>query len=110
MARVQTPPVLSQLKVARSYSEQATALRALKDEVTGHVQRKEWWIQNGILEPLVNILQNNARSPRRSHGKERSQTGQPGLAEDEVVRLLSLQLIASFAYGECAVMHEQGPS
>ncbi|KAK4035281.1 armadillo-type protein [Parachaetomium inaequale] len=105
MARVQTPPVLSQLKVARSFSEQATALRALKDEITGHVQRKEWWVQNGILEPLVNILQDNAQSPRRSHGKERSQIGQPGgLAEEEVVRLLSLQLIASLAHGGAAFL------
>jgi hypothetical protein len=101
MARVQTPPVLSQIRVARSYSEQATCLRELKDEVVGHIQRKEWWVQNGILETLVKILQNNVRSPTRSNGKEAGQIGQRvALSEDEVVRLLSLQLIASFAYGE----------
>jgi hypothetical protein len=100
MARVQTPPVLSQIRVARSYSEQATALRALKDEVVGHIQRKEWWVQNGILESLVKILQNNVRSPTRANGKEPGQIGQPvPLSEEELVRLLSLQLIASFAYG-----------
>lgn len=102
MARIQSPPVLSQIRVARSYAEQAVALRALKDEIIGHVQRKEWWVQNGILESLVKILQNNARPPPRSNGKEPSQTEQPTtLAEDYMVRLLSLELLASFTYGEC---------
>jgi hypothetical protein len=105
MARIQSPPVLSQIRVARSYAEQAAALRALKDEIIGHVQRKEWWVQNGILESLVKILQNNARPPPRSNGKDRSQIEQPGtLAEDDTVRLLSLQLLASFTYGECAAV------
>ncbi|KAK4122907.1 ARM repeat-containing protein [Parathielavia appendiculata] len=100
MARVQAPPLLSQIRVARSNSEQAIALRALKDEIVGHIQRKEWWVQNGILEPLVEMLQNNVPSTARSNGKELHQTGQPAvLSENEVVRLLCLQLIASFAYG-----------
>lgn len=100
MARVEIPPVLSQIRSARTYAEQATALRTLKDETVGHIQRKEWWIQNGILEPLVALLQNNVRSHTRASGKERSHPGQPvPLAEDDVVRLLALQLLASFAYG-----------
>lgn len=103
MARVQSPPVLSQIRVARSHSEQASALRALKDEVVGHVQRKEWWVQNGILESLVKILRDNARSPSGLNGKERSRTGQSeALSEEEAVRLLALQLIASFSYGKLA--------
>ncbi|KAK4102647.1 ARM repeat-containing protein [Parathielavia hyrcaniae] len=105
MARPQTPPLLSQIRVARSYSEQATALRALRDELVGHIQRKERWIQNGILEPLVEILQDDVRSPTRLIGKEPSQTGQPGfLSDHEMVRLLCLQLIASFAYGGAAFL------
>ena len=109
MARIQSPPVLSQIRVARTYSEQAAALRALKDEIIGHGQRKEWWVQNGILESLVKILQTNARTPTSSNGKERSQPmlSEP-LAEDEAVRLLSLQLLASFAYGELPGRHGSG--
>jgi hypothetical protein len=103
MARVQSPPLLTQIQVARSYSEQATALRALRDEITGHSQRKELWIKNGVLDLLVKLLQSNDLSPKSSSGKERSQIGQPAeLSEEDTVRLLSLQLIASFAYGECA--------
>ncbi|KAL2131298.1 hypothetical protein VTI74DRAFT_5282 [Chaetomium olivicolor] len=105
MARVQSPPILSQVRVARSYSEQASALRALKDEVVGHVQRKEWWIQNGILESLVKILQDSVRSSSGLNGKERSLQGQSeGLSEEEAVKLLALQLIASFSYGGAAFL------
>lgn len=102
MARVQSPPVLSQIRAARNYTEQAIGLRALKDEVVGHVQRKERWIEFGILESLVKILQNGRRPSTTLNGKDsRGQRGQTGpLAEDEEVRLLSLQLLASFAYGE----------
>lgn len=104
MARVQSPPLLTQIQVARSYPEQATALRALRDEINGHSQRKEWWIQNGVLELLVKLLESNDLSPKSSSGKERSQIGQPvGLSEEVTVRLLSLQLIAGFAYGEYAI-------
>ena len=103
MARVQSPSLLTQIRVTKSYSEQATALRVLRDEIIGHSQRKEWWIKNGVLELLVKLLQSNDLTPKSSSGKERSQIGQPVvLSEEDTVRLLSLQLIASFAHGECA--------
>ena len=101
MARIQSPPILSQIRVARSYSEQTAALRALKDDIVGHVQRKERWIENGILESLVKNLQ-AVRSPVSRNGDEsHSNAGQPRpLADSERVRLLSLELIASFSSGE----------
>jgi hypothetical protein len=96
MEQVQSSPVLSQIRAARSYSEQAAALRALRDDLIGHPRRKEWWVQNGILETLVKFLQNNIQSP----GWSASRAGQSGpLEEDEVVRLLSLQLLSSLAFG-----------
>lgn len=110
MARVQAPPILSQIQAARTYTEQATALRTLKDEIIGHVQRKEEWVECGILESLVEVLQNSLRAPAAVNGKEpRSRPGQPvALAEDETVRLLSLQLLASFAYGELGGIRSPG--
>ncbi|KAK0639287.1 armadillo repeat protein [Cercophora newfieldiana] len=100
MARIQSPPILSQIRVARSYSDQTAALRALKDDIVGHIQRKERWIESGILESLVKNLQ-AVRSPASRNGDEtHSNEGQPRpLAESERVRLLSLELIASFASG-----------
>ncbi|KAL2021573.1 hypothetical protein VTK56DRAFT_7072 [Thermocarpiscus australiensis] len=101
MARVHSPQLLARITAARNCSEQTAALRALKDEIVGHVQRKEIWVECGILDLLVQVLQNDNRLPVRLNGKEpRSQTGlQDSLAADEVPRLLSLQLLASFAYG-----------
>lgn len=102
MARIESHPILSQIRVARTSAEQAAALRALKDEIIGHGQRKERWVEGGILEPLVETLRASNRPSTALNGKEpRSQRGHPvALTEDEVVRLLSLQLLASFAYGE----------
>ncbi|KAL2179870.1 armadillo-type protein [Thermothelomyces heterothallicus CBS 202.75] len=105
MTRFNTPPILSQIRAARSYSEQAAALRLLKDDIIGHVNRKEEWIQNGILNPLVEILRGSVRSPTGSTGQGQSQAEQSdGLSEEDEVRLLALQIIASFAYGNAAFL------
>ncbi|KAM7200515.1 Armadillo-type fold [Naviculisporaceae sp. PSN 640] len=100
MARIQSPPILSQIRVARNYSDQVASLRALKDEVVGHAQSKEKWVEQGVLEPLVKMLQTSG-SPSRFTGKEgRNITGhQRVLTDAELVRLHALQLIASFANG-----------
>jgi armadillo repeat-containing protein 8 len=99
MARIQSPTLLGG---ARSYSEQAVALRSLKDEMIGHVQHKEKWVEHGILVSLVRALQ-TSRSPTRLSGKEAGgSAGHSSLAEDDLVRLQSLQLLASIANGERA--------
>jgi len=105
MARVQSPPLFSQLRAARNYTEQAAALRNLRDEIVGHVQQKERWVESGILDSLVQALQSNAPSPSRLNGKESRGYYDPyaTLTEDQTVRLLSLQLLASFACGKCPV-------
>ncbi|KAK3387666.1 armadillo-type protein [Podospora didyma] len=101
MMGVSIPPIFAQLRNARSYLEQANALRALKNDTIGHSQRKEKWVEYGILEPLVKILY-SSRSPARSNSKE-SLPGRAepprALAHEELVRLLCLQLLASFASG-----------
>lgn len=105
---MQSPPILSQIRVARNYSEQVASLRALKDEVVGHAQRKEKWVEQGVLESLVKMLQ-TSRSPSRFTGKEaRNITAHPRvLADDELVRLHALQLIASFANGKSSLASMQ---
>ena len=102
---LQPPPILSQIKAARNYSEQTAALRALKDEIIGDVQRKEKWVvEHGILESLVEIL-HSIRSPPSRHTGDDSRSSHAGpprpLADHELVRLQSLQLVASFASGRC---------
>ncbi|KAL2255663.1 hypothetical protein VTK26DRAFT_2926 [Humicola hyalothermophila] len=101
MADTGTLPLLSQIKGARTCSEQAAALRALRDEIIGHVQRKEGWVKCGVSELLVNLLRTASRPSTSQDGKRPcGQSEQVGiLSEDEAVRLLCLQLLASFMHG-----------
>lgn len=90
---------LSRLR-SGSPDSQLAALRALKNEVVGHVQKKEQWVRAGALEPIVRLAA--APSPAHVNGKatEQSQqqpSGAPKLSCHEAVRLLALQLLASFA-------------
>ncbi|KAF4994479.1 hypothetical protein FGRMN_5749 [Fusarium graminum] len=99
MARAQSHPILAQLRNAKSLPEQTAALRALKNEVVGHVQRKEQWVGLGVLDPIVGALA-SSRPPVKSNGKDsRVPLTQRPLSEDESVRLQALQLVASFANG-----------
>ncbi|KAK0634885.1 armadillo-type protein [Bombardia bombarda] len=126
MARIQTPPILAHLRGARNHLELGAALRALKDEIIGHAQHKEKWVELGVLDHLVKIIQADrfaaaaaaAAATTRPTGKEtarRSSSSSSGysgqqqqllqllqtrdLTSDELVRLQSLQLLASFANG-----------
>lgn len=99
MARAHGHPILAQLRNARSLPEQTAALRALKNEVVGHVQRKEQWIGLGVLDPIVGAL-TSSRSPVKPNGKDsRVLLTQRPLTDEESVRLQALQLVASFANG-----------
>ncbi|XP_044723984.1 armadillo repeat protein [Hirsutella rhossiliensis] len=99
MARPQNSPILAQLRSAKTYPEQAAALQVLKNEVVGHIQKKEAWISLGVLEPIVLTLC-SSRSPSKPNGKDaRTQLAWRPLADEDSVRQQALQLIASFASG-----------
>lgn len=100
MARIQSPSILAQIRSARSHSDQAAALRTLKNEIIGHSQKKGKWVELGVLDPVVKILSSN-RSPAKLNGKEsRTHVAHPRpLSEEESVRLQALQILASFASG-----------
>lgn len=99
MARPQTPPILAQMRHSRSYGEQVAALRALKNDVTGHIQRKEQWVEAGILDHIVKLLQNARTQQGQSMRVSGSETGPYALSEQEQVRLQALQLLSIFAKG-----------
>ena len=100
MARLQLHPVLAQLRNSRSYADQLSALRTLKSETVGHVQKKETWVQLGVLEPIVKLLEDN-KAPAKLNGKNHG-TGpfaMRPLNDDEVIRLQALEVLAIFASG-----------
>ncbi|RDA83927.1 hypothetical protein CP532_3633 [Ophiocordyceps camponoti-leonardi (nom. inval.)] len=94
-------PILAQLRGAKSYPEQAAALRLLKNEIVGHIQKKEAWIALGVLDPIVSTLVDPSSSPARLSGKDARllQLATRPLSDEETVKLHALQLIASFANG-----------
>lgn len=96
MARPQNSPVLAQLRSAKTHAEQTAALRVLKNEIVGHVQRKEAWIGLGVLEPIVLTL-SAPRAPNDGHG--RGHVVSWPLSDEDGVKVQALQLVASFANG-----------
>jgi len=100
MARPQSSPILAQLRSAKTYPEQTAALQALKNEIVGHIQKKEAWIGFGVLEPIVLTL-SASRSPAKPNGKDaRTQLVSRPLSDEDSVKLQALQLVASFANGK----------
>ncbi|KAG5925941.1 hypothetical protein E4U42_003794 [Claviceps africana] len=99
MARPHNSPILAQLRNAKTLREQAAALQALKNEIVGHVQKKDAWIGLGVLEPIVRTIVSNG-SPSKAHAKDASiQISTDPLSDEDTVRLQALQLVASFANG-----------
>lgn len=96
MARLHITALLSP-----DQEEQLSALRTLKNEIVGHDQKKEKWVENGIIEPVVKILESSRSSPS-TNGKDSSRGRIPQsrpLTGEESVRLQALQILASLANG-----------
>lgn len=101
MARPQASAILAQLAGAPSFADRITALQAIKNDIVGHVQRKEWWVKAGALEPIVATL-SYSQSSARPNGKDLGfHPAVRPLPEEDAVRLQALQLVASFANGSC---------
>lgn len=86
---------ITQLSSPRSAEQLGGALRWLKNDVVGHIQKKEHWVQAGVLRPIVSIIE---ASSVRVNGKDsRLQYPPLRLSDDEAAKLEALQLLASFA-------------
>jgi len=98
MARAQA--LLAQVRNPRCYADQTAALRALKNETVGHVQKKERWVELGVLEPIVKALA-ASRPPAKMNGKDSRANHAPPrpVSEEELARLQALELLAVFASG-----------
>ncbi|KAI9842145.1 MAG: hypothetical protein M1837_007432 [Sclerophora amabilis] len=106
MTRPATPPLLGQIRSPSSPASQVDALKALKNDIIGHEQKKEMWIGFGVLAPLVRTL-----STSRSEGKRptRDLNGNSGniwepasLTDEEQARLQATIIIGSLAHGSSA--------
>jgi len=96
-----SPPLLAQIRAAQTLPEQISSIRALKNDIVGHQQRKEMWLALGLIETIVRILNANKPSSRRN-GKEprESNSATRPLSEDEMVRLQAISVVGSLAHGK----------
>ncbi|KAI5862321.1 ARM repeat-containing protein [Durotheca rogersii] len=76
--------------------DKVTALRFLKNEVVGHVQKKEQWVRHGVIRPIVNIIASDALEPD-SKGTQPPFLTLRAFTDEDSAKLQALQLLASFA-------------
>jgi hypothetical protein len=96
MARDSGAPLLAYIRNARTHSEQAAALRSLKNDIVGHAQRKEAWLVQGALEPVVALARSSSKTTGAKPGRPAESLA---LGDEETVRLQALQVLGSFASG-----------
>lgn len=102
MRQVSTAPVLAELNNPSTLEAQAQALRALKNEVIGHQQRKDLWIRHGVVGPLARILNKQRSStPRWQDAPTQPMTrvGSEPRSTDEDVLVQAIIIIGSLAQG-----------
>lgn len=104
MTRPSTPPILSELRNSSSPASQVAALRALKNEIIGHEQKKEMWIGLGVLDPLVRILNSHKASGKRRYREGHGSANQPkrrgSRTDEEEAHLQAIIILGSLAHGE----------
>lgn len=99
MAKISSMPILAQLRQPGSPEEEIHALRALKNEIIGHEQRKGMWIGLGILEPVVQASTAKASRDSQKTRQERTPDDE-SLDKEEALRLEALSILGSLAYGK----------
>lgn len=103
MTRPSDPPILSELRSASSPASQVAALRALKNEVIGHEQKKQMWVGLGVLAPIARILNTHKGNGKRRHRDVNNSTNQSkqrgGRSDEEEARLQAIIIVGSLANG-----------
>ena len=94
MARPSPQSIASHLPSLSSPDTRLAALKALKNELIGHEEKKKLWVRSGVLRPLADVLNSHKASdgsPSRRH--------QPR-SEQEEARLQAIIVVGSIAQGQ----------
>jgi hypothetical protein len=107
MALPQSP--VERLRTSKTCSEQCASLQLLKNEITGHIEKKEKYVEQGVLDQVVRLLQ-TSRSAQNNSDRDRresiSQQRRP--SEQEEARLQSLQVLSIIANGRSSELARRG--
>lgn len=89
---------LQELKTIPAPEDQLNLLRLLKNDIVGHGQRKELVVQNGLLDPLVTILDSANKSSGKQALDRDCRSSRADLDDD--IRLQAIMIVGSLANGE----------
>lgn len=93
-------PILDELMDPTSPEALLQTLKALKNEIIGHSQRKELWIRRGVvsrLQKLLNTYQTNSKQRQRGETRNDDTGGIRSL--EEAIQLEVITIIGSLAHG-----------
>ena len=93
MARPPSPSLPDQLPTLSSPATRITALRALKNEIIGHDEKKEIWVRSGVLRPLSTVIASQKSPDARADGRAGRRS------EQEEARLQAIIVVGSLAQG-----------
>ncbi|KAI0154394.1 armadillo repeat protein [Xylariaceae sp. FL1272] len=77
-------------------SSRNAALRSLKNEIIGDIQKKKVWVRHGVVPHIVRVLHATTRDTS-AHPRRQSFLAQSPFSDDETAQLQALQLLASFS-------------
>lgn len=94
MARPSPHSIASHLPSLSSPDTRLAALKALKNELIGHEEKKKLWVRAGVLRPLADVL--NAHKGPDGNTSRRHQPR----SEQEEARLQAIVVVGSIAQGQ----------
>ncbi|KAK2735709.1 hypothetical protein FQN57_001158 [Myotisia sp. PD_48] len=98
MARLVCPQVFTHIQEPLSPTSRLEALRILKNEIIGHDQKKQAWIESGILTVLSRILKSGRDAKKSSYKQPHQQRNGKPNQEDETCYQVII-IIGSLALG-----------
>ena len=94
MARPSPQSIAFALPSLTAPDNRLAALRALKNELIGHDEKKDLWVRSGVLGPLRDVLsipkRPDSSTPKRHQGR----------SEQEEARLQAIVIVGSIAQGQ----------
>ncbi|KAI9674322.1 MAG: hypothetical protein M1829_003723 [Trizodia sp. TS-e1964] len=91
------PSILVQIRNPTSPNSLVTALRALKNELVGHEEKKEAWMALGIIDPLQKILMDHGSKETEEPSSPSSDMS--NWSERDLARLEATIIIGSLCQG-----------
>ena len=100
MSRTEVSPLLAEISNPTSLTAQIAALRELKNEIIGYKEKKQTWVQCGVIEPIARIL--NTHNSSRLKGTAPPDHGSEGghISDEQEVRRQATIIVSSLARGK----------